>query len=303
MKSVFDAVIVGCGPAGMTAAIYLKRAKKNILLIEKSAPGGQLLKTNAIENYPGFLKISGVALSLKMLEQLNNLNIETHYGNILKIEKEKNTFKLETDVEEIYAKTVILATGRQPKLLGLKNEQKLIGRGISYCATCDGPLYKDKTVGVVGGGNTAVEEAMYLADICKKVYLFHRNENLRAEETNIEKLNKYENIEIILNSVVDTLFEKDNKLESVKTTDNEYYKLEGLFIFIGQIPNNEIYNNEQINLENGYITVNENMETSLAGVYACGDIIKKEYYQISTAVGEATIAALSAQKKINQTKF
>ena len=293
---IYDTVVIGSGVAGMTAAIYLKRANLNILLLEKSAPGGQINRTASITNYPGIKEIDGPSLSLNMLEQLKSLDIETKYGNVLNItDGEIKTIK--TDLEEIKTKTVLIATGRNPKELGLEHEKQLTGRGVSWCAICDGPLYKDKTVAVVGGGNSAFEEALYLSTIVKKLYLIHRRDTFRADNILVEKLKEKENVEFILNSTITKLNEKDNHLESIEVNNKEI-KVDGLFIYIGFKPETDIFNNLNLELDDGYILVDKNMKTNIKGIYAAGDVIKKDYYQISTAVGEAATAALTIKRDL-----
>lgn len=293
---IYDTVVIGSGVAGMTAAIYLKRANLNILLLEKSAPGGQINRTASITNYPGIKEIDGPSLSLNILEQLKSLDIETKYGNVLNIiDGEIKTIK--TDLEEIKTKTVLIATGRNPKELGLEHEKQLTGRGVSWCAICDGPLYKDKTVAVVGGGNSAFEEALYLSTIVKKLYLIHRRDTFRADNILVEKLKEKENVEFILNSTITKLNEKDNHLESIEVNNKEI-KVDGLFIYIGFKPETDIFNNLNLELDDGYILVDKNMKTNIKGIYAAGDVIKKDYYQISTAVGEAATAALTIKRDL-----
>ena len=293
---IYDTVVIGSGVAGMTAAIYLKRANLNILLLEKSAPGGQINRTASITNYPGIKEIDGPSLSLNMLEQLKSLDIETKYGNVLNItDGEIKTIK--TDLEEIKTKTVLIATGRNPKELGLEHEKQLTGRGVSWCAICDGPLYKDKIVAVVGGGNSAFEEALYLSTIVKKLYLIHRRDTFRADNILVEKLKEKENVEFILNSTITKLNEKDNHLESIEVNNKEI-KVDGLFIYIGFKPETDIFNNLNLELDDGYILVDKNMKTNIKGIYAAGDVIKKDYYQISTAVGEAATAALTIKRDL-----
>lgn len=294
--SVFDCVVIGAGPAGMTASIYLKRANKNIVLLEKSAPGGQILKTNIVENYLGFTSIDGPTLATNMYNQINSLKINYQYGNVMRIEKSNENYKIITDNGEFYTKKVIIATGRTPRQLGLENEEKLVGKGISYCATCDGFLYKNKIVAVVGGGNTAFEEAIYLSKICKEVYVFNRSELYRAEDKLQEELKKISNVKVFNNSKVTKIIEEKNKLDKIEINNETIYEVSGLFVFIGQVPTKFMI--EGIETKDNYIIVDRNMKTNLEGIYACGDIIKKDFYQISTAVGDATVAALNIIKEL-----
>lgn len=284
MKLNFDCIVIGAGIAGLTAAIYLKRAGKNVVIIEKSMPGGQILKTNSIKNYPGFIEIDGFSLIRKILDQIDNLEIQ-----IIKEEvKEIKNLKVVTDNNIYLTKNIIIATGRKPRILGLQNENELIGKGISFCASCDGNLFKNEKVAVVGGGNTAFEEALYLSNICSKVYLIHRSENYRAENYLINELKQKQNVFLMPNEIITKLNTKEGYLESIETDKNKY-NIKALFVAIGQIP--AVIKIENLETENGYIKVNNKMETNINGIYACGDCIKKDVYQLTTAAAEGTIAA------------
>lgn len=291
MKSNFDCIIIGAGIAGLTSAIYLKRAGKNVVIIEKSMPGGQILKTNSIKNYPGFLEIDGFSLIRNILDQIDNLQIEIIKEEVTEI---KNKFTVITDKNTYIAENIILASGRKPRILGLQNEEKLIGKGLSFCASCDGVLYKNKSVAVVGGGNTAFEEALYLSNICSKVILIHRNENYKAEEYLIRELKQKENVILAPNEVITKLNTQNELLSSIQTNKNKY-EISGLFVAIGQIPG--IIKIDSLETDNGYIKVNNKMETNIKGIYACGDCIKKDVYQLTTAASEGTIAAFSIINK------
>jgi len=286
VKLNFDCIVIGAGIAGLTAAIYLKRAGKNVVIIEKSMPGGQILKTNSIKNYPGFIEIAGFSLIRKILDQIDNLEIQ-----IIKEEvKEIKNLKVVTDNNIYLTKNIIIATGRKPRILGLQNENELIGKGISFCASCDGNLFKNEKVAVVGGGNTAFEEALYLSNICSKVYLIHRSENYRAENYLINELKQKQNVFLMPNEIITKLNTKEGYLESIETDKNKY-DIKALFVAIGQIP--AVIKIETLETENGYIKVNNKMETNINGIYACGDCIKKDVYQLTTAAAEGTIAATS----------
>ena len=286
MKLNFDCIVIGAGIAGLTAAIYLKRAGKNVVIIEKSMPGGQILKTNSIKNYPGFIEIDGFSLIRKILDQIDNLEIQ-----IIKEEvKEIKNLKVVTDNNIYLTKNIIIATGRKPRILGLQNENELIGKGISFCASCDGNLFKNEKVAVVGGGNTAFEEALHLSNICSKVYLIHRSENYRAENYLINELKQKQNVFFMPNEIITKLNTKEGYLESIETDKNKY-DIKALFVAIGQIPS--VIKIENLETENGYIKVNNKMETNINGIYACGDCIKKDVYQLTTAAAEGTIAATS----------
>lgn len=290
----FDCVIIGAGIAGMTAAIYLKRAGINTLIIEKSAPGGQMLRSSSIENYPGYKNIDGPSLAYNIFEQVNEHNTPYLYEEVINVNFDNNIIK--TNNNEIKYKYLIIATGRRNRKLNLSNEELLEGKGISYCALCDGNFYKEKEVIVVGGANSAVEEALYLSNICKKVIIVYRGSKLKAEEKMIDKLNNTDNIEVLYETEIKEYIIKDNKLDKVLLSNNKTLEVDGIFMAIGGIPNSEIFNLEKYN---DYIVVDKDLKTSIDNVYACGDIIKKDIYQLTTAVGEASIVANNIIKEIN----
>lgn len=299
MKLNTNTVIIGSGVAGMTAAIYLKRSNIDVIILEKDAPGGQIIRTSAIDNYPGFISIDGPDLAMNIFNQVTNLGIEYRYGNVQSI-TDTNEYKIiKTDIEEINCKNIIIATGRRPRELGLENEQELAGKGVSWCAICDGPLYKGKITAVIGGGNAAVEEAQYLGGICKKVYLINRSNVLRADISEQDKLFNTSNVEIIYSATIEKLNAENDHLVSIDVKDQSGLKnipVDGIFTYIGNEPNTEFLKGLPIEMENGYIIVDSRMKTNVKGIYACGDVLKKDVYQISTALGEATIAALSIKK-------
>lgn len=277
----------------MTAAIYLKRANKNIVIIEKEIPGGQINKTSNVGNYPGFNEISGPDLVGDIYNQIKSLNIPIIFDEVINIEDSvEKTITLKN--QTITADGIILATGRVPKKLGLDLEDELVGKGISYCALCDGFFFKDKEVCVVGGGNSAFEESIYLANICKKVTILNRSNELKADDYLINQAKQRDNIEILLNSSISKI-NKDEFIKSV-VVNGEEIKCDGLFIYIGLTPNTDYLKNLNINLENGYIVVDKNMRTNIDKIYACGDAIKKDVYQIITAAGEGAIAATSFER-------
>ena len=294
---IYECVIIGAGVAGMTAAIYLKRAGISVLLLEKGVPGGQINKTSIIENYPGFKKIDGPTLAMNMLDQVQSLDIPYQYGNVLSIEVDGDHKIIKTDMETIMTSRIILASGRKPRELGLSNEKKLLGSGISYCAYCDGMLYKNQDVVVIGGGNSALEEALYLADICKTVYIVHRRLEYRADDILVKKIEKYDNIKPCLGQNVIEILEKDNRVSGVRLSDNSILPVTGVFIYIGQIPETSFIE-DLITLKDGYVMTNEHLETNIPGIYACGDVIKKELYQISTAIGEGALAGTNVVKSL-----
>lgn len=287
MKYSFDCVVVGSGIAGMTAAIYLKRSNVNVLLLDNDAPGGLLNKISVIENYPGFNKISGPDLAYKIYEQVTNLGIEIRYGKVLDIKDHV----VKTDIEEITTNKVILAIGRKARKLDNTSDIK----NISYCALCDGNLYKDKTVAIVGYSNSAIEEAIYLSDICKKVIIIGRGSSFKGEDSLIDKIYDKKNIEVQLDCVIETLNKENNLLTEI-ITNKGTFKVDGMFVSIGYEPNTSFLN--ELEKDNGYIIVDNKMKTNIDYIYACGDIIKKDIYQLTTAVGEATIAAINVKKTI-----
>ena len=299
MKLDFDAIIVGAGVSGMSAAIYLKRAGISFLLLEQNYPGGQLNRANKIENYPGITEIDGPTLSMNMVEQLNNLKIDVTYEKVLDIIDKKDYKIVKTNNKEYTAKAVLLATGRISRELCLENEKSLVGRGISWCASCDGLLYKNKIVAVVGGGNTAIDDALYLSNICNKVYIIHRSNSFRAEKTSLEKAKDKSNIEFLENRIITKLNLKEDKLDSIVLDNDLVLKVDGLFEAIGSIPNIDYLKSLDIDIDNDYIIVDDKMQTSIEGIYASGDSIKKDLYQVVTASSEGAIAANAIIKYLN----
>jgi thioredoxin reductase (NADPH) len=301
----FDIVVIGSGPSGMTAAIYAKRAGLSVALIEASAPGGQINKTAKIENYPGFSTIDGPTLAYNMFTQANSLGITYKYAKVAEIIDNGDHKVVKTNKEEITCKAIIIATGRKAKELGLENEKGLTGRGIGWCATCDGPLFKDKHVAVVGGGNSALEESLQLATLVGKITLIHRRDEFRGDKILAERVINNPKIEIMYDNVITKINALDNHLDSidienVKTKEQKHLEIAGLFIYIGFEPALDFINNINLNMKDGYIVVDENMRTNIKNIYACGDIIKKELYQIVTAVSEGAIAAVSALRDLNE---
>lgn len=287
----FNTVVIGCGVAGMTACIYLKRAGLDICVIERTAPGGQLNMINEINNYPGYKSIDGPTLAFNIFDQIRELEIPYEYGIVKEIINEDGYKIVKTDKKEITCKNVIIATGRRPRELGISNEKKLLGHGVSYCAICDGTLYKNKEVCVVGGGNSAFEAALYLSDICKKVTLVHRTNEFRAEKMNRDKVFNKENIEVITNSKIKEIKERNDVLEGIVLDNGNTIEVSALFVYVGNVPGS--IKCENLSTEENYIIVDNNMKTNVDGIYACGDAIKKSVYQISTATAEGTIAAMS----------
>jgi len=285
---IYDCIIVGSGIAGMSSAIYLKRANKDILLLESYMPGGQINNTSNVENYPGFTKIDGPTLVMNLHDQINSMEIPLKYEKVININRDDN-FIVETNKEKYLTKNIILATGRTPNKLGI--EEEFIGKGVSYCALCDGNLYKNEEIVVVGGGNSAFEESLYLSKICKKVTILNRSDKLKASMILQEEVSKQNNIEVIYNCSIEKINSENNKIVSVSTNKGDI-NCTGIFIYIGLTPNLD-YINLDLEKENNYIIVDNKMKTNIEGIYACGDIIKKDVYQIITAASEGAIAATS----------
>ena len=302
MEKRYDCIVIGAGVSGMTAAIYLKRAGLDVLLLEKSAPGGQINQTSKIENYPGFLSVDGPTLAMNMFEQVQNLDISYQYGNVAKIRNSEDLKEVITDQDTYLAKALIIATGRVPNKLNLEEENQFINRGVSWCALCDGSFYKNKVVGVIGSGNSALEEALYLSEICSKVIMMNRKDRYKGSAMLLEELKKKDNVEFIYHCVVQKLNEKDGHLGSITVKQDENIKeikMEGLFEYIGYHPDTEILQDFNITSSDGYIIVDQNMKTNEKGIYACGDVIQKDVYQIATAIGEGAIAATQVQKDLS----
>lgn len=287
-------IIIGAGPAGMNAALYLKRAGIDVVLIEKEVPGGEMLKTNKIENYLGFESIDGGELALKMSKQIKDLGIKIMKDKVLKVTK-NDKFIVEMEKEKLEADYVIVATGRTPRKLGLRGEDVLTGRGISYCAVCDGAFYRGKEVAVIGGGDAALTEALYLADLCTKVYVVVRRD-LRASEVLQSRVKAKGNI-IVLKNVNVSKLDFDERLSSIILDDGKTLPVSGMFIAIGGMPQLNFLDGLDVMMKNGYIVTNDKMESSVKGLYAVGDVRYKDYYQIVTAVSDGAVAALSIKEE------
>ena len=297
---MYDVIIIGAGPAGMTSAIYLRRANKKVLLLEEKSYGGAIINSLDIENYPACPHITGFDLATKMFEQVKELETDIKFEKVINIKNGKEK-KVITSKNEYLTKSIIIATGTNNRKLGLDNEDNYIGKGLSFCATCDGNFYKGKVVAVVGGGNTAISDAIYLSDIAKKVYLIHRREEFRAFDKYLEILKKKNNVEFILNSNITKLNGSD-KLESIEVTDLELnkkiIKVDGLFVAIGQNPNNEFFSN-LVKLDNdGYVKSNSAL-TNIKGIFIAGDIRSKKVRQLVTATSDGAIAAMEAINYLN----
>jgi len=298
----YDLVIIGAGPAGLTAGIYAARARMNVLLLEKAVPGGQILVTDWIENYPGFPEgISGFDLAEKMKihAQELGLKIETAEVHSLNLSETKKEIVLKD--KSITAKSLIIASGASPRKLGI-GEEKFMGKGISFCATCDAPFFKEKVVVAIGGGDTAVQEAIYLTKFAKKVYLIHRRDELRATKILQERAFENDKLEIIWDSVatgVQGFFGVESvNIKNVKTNEEKAIKADGCFIWVGILPNTEFLNKSVKTDATGFIQADKNMQTSIPGVFAVGDVRDTPLRQVSTAVGDGAMAAVSAEHYI-----
>jgi len=307
-KNFYDVVIIGGGPAGLTAYLYAKRALLNTLLIEKNLLGGQVLLTDLIENYPGFPEgISGFELIQRMQAQVEKYGLEllSQQAKAIKIKNEIKEIILDND-ETITTKAIILALGARMKKLNIPGEKEFTGKGVSYCATCDAPFFKNQVVAVVGGGNTALQEALYLTKFVKKVFLIHRRDAFRAVPILQKRVMENPKIEILWNTVVKEIKGKENVEEiivyNVKTEELKTLKLSGIFIFIGHEPETE-WLKDIIELdEKGFIIVDQAMRTNVEGIFACGDCVSKPFRQIINACGEGAVAALSAQEYLENLK-
>ena len=297
---MYDIIIIGAGPAGLTAAIYARRANKKVLVLEANTYGGQIINSLSVDNYPASPHISGFEFASNLYSQVKDLGAQIKFERVLEINQKK---EVKTKNNTYHAKAIIIATGAENRKLNIEGEEELIGKGVSYCATCDGAFYKNKEVAVVGGGNTALEDALYLSDLASKVYLIHRREKFRGEEKYVKEIQGKKNIEIIYNSQVKKLNSK-NGLESIEIINNKDEKKElqvqGLFIAIGRSPENQSFANLiKLNSE-GYIIAGENCHTSSKGIFVAGDNRVKELRQLVTATCDGAVAATEAIKYLNK---
>lgn len=302
-QETYDVIIVGAGPAGMTAAVYTSRANLNTLLIERGIPGGQMANTQDVENYPGFDHVLGPDLSNKMFEHAKKFGAVYEYGDIKEIVDEGRLKRVVTTKKDFYAKSVIIATGADHKKLGVPGEDELGGLGVSYCAVCDGAFFKARELVVVGGGDSAVEEAVYLTRFASKVTIIHRRDQLRAQKILQERAFSNEKIEFIWNKEVTSINEEKGTVNTVtlkdtKTGEQSQFSANGVFIYVGTLPLNGAFKNLDITNEEGYVVTDEAMATKIPGIYAAGDIRDKTLRQIVTATGDGSIAAQSVQHYI-----
>ncbi|MDL1967783.1 MAG: thioredoxin-disulfide reductase [Deltaproteobacteria bacterium] len=306
MKNVdYELVIIGGGPAGLTAGLYAARARLNVILIEKVMPGGQVLTTDWIENYPGFPEgISGPDLIQKMTEQVKKFDLNIESNEVISLDLSEPVKKIKLSDRTITSHTIIIATGASPKKLGIPGEDVFFGKGLSTCATCDAPFFKDKRVAAVGGGDTAVQESIFLTKFAKKVYLIHRRDQLRATKILQERAFANDKIEFVWDSVLTSIDGLANvekiTAKNVKTGETKELSVDGCFIWTGILPNTNFLKNEVKVDDNGFIIVNLNMQSSVQGVFAAGDVRSTGLRQIATAVGDAASAVFSAEHYIEK---
>jgi thioredoxin reductase (NADPH) len=306
-EKIYDVIIAGAGPAGMTAAVYTSRANLSTLMIERGMPGGQMANTEDVENYPGFESILGPDLSTKMFEHAKKFGAEYAYGDIKEIIDNGDVKTVVAGSKQYKAYSVIISAGAEYKKVGVPGEKELSGRGVSYCAVCDGAFFKQKELFVIGGGDSAVEEGVYLTRFASKVTIVHRRDELRAQKILQDRAFANEKIDFIWNHTIKSINDKDGKVGSVtlvSTQNGEEQELpaDGVFIYIGMIPLSKPFTNLGITNENGYIETNDRMETKVPGIFAAGDIREKTLRQIVTATGDGSIAAQSAQHYVEELK-
>jgi thioredoxin reductase (NADPH) len=295
---MYDIIIIGAGPAGLTAGLYALRANKKVLIFDAKSYGGQIINAAKIENYPGIANISGFEFATNLYNQVKNLGGEFKYETVTRVTENKEIY---TNQGKYEAKAIIIATGSANRRLNIENEKEYIGKGVSYCATCDGNFFKNKTVAVVGGGQTAIDDVIYLSEIANKVYLIYRGEKLNEELNKLDIITNLSNLEIILNSNVTKIIGNE-LLTGIEITDKNNNKkeinIDGLFIAVGQEPKNEIFNNVVDLDSRGYIETTDGVHTKTSGIYVAGDTRVKELRQLTTAVGDGSLAATIAIKEM-----
>ena len=304
-NNVYDLVIVGGGPAGFTAALYGARAGRSVLVLEKMAPGGQMAMTENIENYPGFDRIDGLTLAEKMKSAAEAAGAHTRMAEVTAMQLEGTKKTVTTTEGDVTARAVVLAMGAVPRTLGVTEEEEMRGRGVSYCATCDGNFFRGKTVAVVGGGNSAAEDALYLSKLCKQVYVIHRRDTLRASRTEASRLGRAENVTFLWNKQV-TALQHDFKLTGVtlrdtQTGEESHLACDGLFVAIGRRPDTALVQDQLACTPEGYLVADETTRTSIPGVFAAGDVRQKPLRQIVTAAADGAVAAHFAQQYLEET--
>lgn len=304
-EKIYDVIIIGAGPAGMTAAVYTSRANLSTLMIERGIPGGQMANTEDVENYPGFESILGPELSNKMFEHAKKFGAEYAYGDIKEVIDGKEYKVVKAGSKEYKARAVIIAAGAEYKKIGVPGEKELGGRGVSYCAVCDGAFFKGKELVVVGGGDSAVEEGVYLTRFASKVTIVHRCDKLRAQSILQARAFDNEKVDFLWNKTVKEIHEENGKVGNVTLVDTvtgeeSEFKTDGVFIYIGMLPLSKPFENLGITNEEGYIETNDRMETKVEGIFAAGDIREKSLRQIVTATGDGSIAAQSVQHYVEE---
>lgn len=294
---LYDIVIIGGGPAGLTAALYALRAEKSVVVIEKLGIGGQIALSSEVENFPGTPKMSGAEFAANLASQVESLGGRIEYEEVVEI-IDGETKTVVTDLDKYEGRSVIIATGVMNRRLGAEGEAELIGKGISFCAVCDGSFYKKKTVAVIGGGNTAVEDAIYLADIAEKVYIVHRRDEFRAENRLVRALKQRENVELVLDSTVERFIDdgglKGIQVVNVKSGEKRTIEIDGAFVAVGQTPQCQIFDGLITLNDGGYIEAGENCRTNVEGIFVAGDCRNKSVRQLTTACSDGSIAALAA---------
>jgi thioredoxin reductase (NADPH) len=304
-KKVHQIYIIGAGPAGMTAAIYLKRANIQFKIVDKYAPGGKMNITAVVDNYPGYFDIPGPDLAFKMYEQLREMGINIDYADVKKVNKVDEEFIIETDEGIEYAKAVIVATGTQERKLKIPGEGKYTSKGVSYCAVCDAALYKGCDVAIVGGGNSALEEAVFTADIVNKVYLVHRRQEFRADESAVEEVKEKSNIELVLDTIpLEVLGDGEQvtglRVKNIVTGEEKVLHVKAVFPFVGLDAVSDMLAGLNVRDERGYVIVNADMMTEVPGLFSIGDVNQKTLRQIVTATSDGAIAALAANKYVKK---
>ena len=306
MPQVYDVLVIGGGPGGYTAALYAARANLSVMVLEKLTPGGQMGTTDVIDNYPGFPEgVGGFELALQMQKGAQRFGAQTQLSEVISVDLGGTVKQVRTQDGTYQARTVVLASGAHPRELGLSGEQELRGRGVSYCATCDGMFYRGKTVAVVGGGNTAVSDVLYLSRLCQKVYLIHRRDQLRASKVYLDPLQQAENVEFVWDSQVQKLLYGDVltvvQVRHKKTGELREIPCDGLFVAVGHVPNTELYQG-QVELDQaGYVLADETTQTNLPGVFAVGDLRKKPLRQVITAASDGAVAAHFIEEYVSTT--
>lgn len=297
-EKTYDVIVVGAGPGGLTAALYASRSNLSTLIIERGAPGGQLLNTSDIENYPGFPQIAGPDLAVEMYEGALRFNANYQFGHVEEVINHKNLKEVKTDQGSFFGKTVIIATGATHKTLNIPGEKELNGRGVSYCAVCDGAFFKDEPIFVIGGGDSAVEEGTYLTQFASKVTIIHRRDTLRAQSILQDRAFANDKINFIWDSVVEEIIGGEEvealKIRHVKTDEVQELPAKGVFIYIGILPNTDSFTGLGITDDEGWIMTDEDCQTKVSGIYAVGDVRANAFRQIATAVGDGATAAQSA---------